>query len=87
MDGIPKIKLSQDVVKITIPGRKKCFRLYGKAGYCILDLMTLGDEPDPEPNMEILCRHPFEVCGFDCGYHKHIESLLRVFDIARQLII
>ncbi|KAI1715730.1 nicotinate phosphoribosyltransferase (NAPRTase) family domain-containing protein [Ditylenchus destructor] len=56
----PKIKLSQEVAKLTIPGRKKCFRLYGKTGKCILDLMTLDTEPDPQPNVAILCLHPFE---------------------------
>lgn len=58
--GLPKIKISQDVVKITIPGRKRCYRLYGKGGYAILDLMMLDDEDPPEINKEILCRHPFE---------------------------
>uniref|UniRef100_A0A915DJY6 Nicotinate phosphoribosyltransferase n=1 Tax=Ditylenchus dipsaci TaxID=166011 RepID=A0A915DJY6_9BILA len=59
ISGNPKIKLSQEVAKITIPGRKKCFRLYGKTGKCILDLMTLETEPDPQPNQPILCLHPF----------------------------
>lgn len=58
--GKPKIKISQDVVKITIPGRKRCYRLYGKGGFAILDLMTLDDEEEPKVNSEILCRHPFE---------------------------
>ncbi|CCD83544.1 Nicotinate phosphoribosyltransferase [Caenorhabditis elegans] len=56
----PKIKLSQDVTKITIPGKKKCYRIFGKNGYAILDLMMLEDEPEPQPNQQILCRHPFE---------------------------
>ncbi|GMR47509.1 hypothetical protein PMAYCL1PPCAC_17704 [Pristionchus mayeri] len=44
-DGEPKIKLSQDVSKITIPCKKLCFRVYGKSGNPILDLMTIrGDE-------------------------------------------
>ncbi|RCN28330.1 putative nicotinate phosphoribosyltransferase [Ancylostoma caninum] len=60
LSGHPKIKLSQEVSKITIPGRKKCFRLYGKTGYCILDLMTLSEEDEPKMNTQILCRHPFE---------------------------
>lgn len=58
--GLPKIKLSQDVVKVTIPGRKQCYRLYGKGGFAILDLMLLEDEPAPAANQNILCRHPFE---------------------------
>ena len=61
ISGQPKIKLSQEVVKITIPGRKKCFRLFSKDGRSLLDLLTLEEEPDPQPNNQILCRHPFEV--------------------------
>ncbi|EGT53850.1 hypothetical protein CAEBREN_18647 [Caenorhabditis brenneri] len=56
----PKIKLSQDVSKITIPGKKKCYRIFGKNGFAILDLMMLDSEPEPQPNQQILCRHPFE---------------------------
>ncbi|CAP32317.1 Protein CBG13533 [Caenorhabditis briggsae] len=56
----PKIKLSQDVTKITIPGKKKCYRIFGKNGYAILDLMMLEEEEEPKPNEQILCRHPFE---------------------------
>ncbi|PIO59062.1 nicotinate phosphoribosyltransferase, (NAPRTase) family, partial [Teladorsagia circumcincta] len=60
LSGHPKIKLSQEVSKITIPGRKKCFRLYGKTGYAILDLLMLEDEAEPKANQQILCRHPFQ---------------------------
>uniref|UniRef100_A0A183GIR1 Nicotinate phosphoribosyltransferase n=1 Tax=Heligmosomoides polygyrus TaxID=6339 RepID=A0A183GIR1_HELPZ len=60
LSGHPKIKVSEEVSKITIPGRKRCFRLYGKSGYAILDLMTLEDEPAPKTNEQILCRHPFQ---------------------------
>lgn len=56
----PKIKLSQDVTKITIPGKKKCYRIFGKNGFAILDLMMLEEEQEPQPNQQILCRHPFE---------------------------
>lgn len=42
---IPKIKLSENVQKITIPGSKKIFRLYDKeSGKAIADLITLVDE-------------------------------------------
>ena len=32
VNGKPKIKLSQDVSKITMPGKKKVYRLYGHDG-------------------------------------------------------
>ncbi len=45
---IPKIKISENVEKITNPGKKKVYRIYSKnTGYAIADLLTLADEePD-----------------------------------------
>lgn len=42
---IPKIKLSENVQKITVPGNKKVYRLYDKeTGKAAADLITLMDE-------------------------------------------
>lgn len=43
VSGQPKIKLSEDVSKITIPGRKRCYRLISRTGYSIVDLMMVSD--------------------------------------------
>jgi len=45
-DGIihPRIKLSENVVKITNPGFKKVWRLYGEDGEAVADVLTLHDE-------------------------------------------
>lgn len=59
LSGSPRIKLSAEMSKLTIPGRKLCYRLYGKEGYGICDLMMLEDEEPPKANVPILCRHPF----------------------------
>jgi len=32
INGLPKIKLSQDVGKVTMPGRKDAYRLFGADG-------------------------------------------------------
>lgn len=56
----PKIKISQDRMKVTIPGKKKAFRLIGKEGYPLADLMVQPDEDDPEPGQRILCCHPYD---------------------------
>ncbi|CAD5218822.1 unnamed protein product [Bursaphelenchus okinawaensis] len=77
--GMPKIKLSQDVVKVTIPGRKQCYRLYGKAGFAILDLMLTEDEPAPEPNKNIMCRHPFQESKRAMVIPAKVEKLQLVF--------
>jgi nicotinate phosphoribosyltransferase len=58
--GIPRIKLSQELSKMTIPGKKEAYRLLGEDGYSLLDLMIkVGDKP-PEPSKRVLCHHPFD---------------------------
>ena len=45
---IPKIKISENIEKITNPGKKKVYRIYSqKTGFAIADLLTLENEtPD-----------------------------------------
>ena len=58
--GIPRIKLSQDLSKMTIPGKKEAYRLFSEDGYGLLDLMIrVGDKP-PEAEKRVLCHHPFD---------------------------
>jgi len=60
INSVPKIKLSQDVEKITMPGDKVAFRIFGKNGFAILDLLQLPGEETPQVGQKVLCRHPFE---------------------------
>lgn len=58
--GVPRIKLSQELSKMTIPGKKEAYRLIGEDGYSLLDLMIkVGDQP-PKPSKRVLCHHPFD---------------------------
>jgi len=58
--GLPRIKLSQELNKMTIPGKKEAYRLLSEDGYGLLDLMIrVGDTP-PEPSKRVLCHHPFD---------------------------
>lgn len=51
---VPKIKVSENIEKITNPGYKKVYRLYEKdSGQAIADLIALADEPVPEEPFEI----------------------------------
>ena len=59
LDGKPRIKISQEVEKVTIPGRKNLYRLFGVDGKALCDLLTKIDEKPPEPGTRILSRHPF----------------------------
>eukprot|EP01032_Pedospumella_encystans_P016577 gene16577-18907_t len=54
----PRIKLSQDIGKMVIPGKKIVYRLYGQDSKPLLDLMTLAHEPAPVAGERILVRHP-----------------------------
>merc|ERR1711997_785414 len=39
INGQPKMKLSQDVEKVTMPGKKNVFRLYSNDGKALIDLL------------------------------------------------
>uniref|UniRef100_A0A0A9WU06 Nicotinate phosphoribosyltransferase n=1 Tax=Lygus hesperus TaxID=30085 RepID=A0A0A9WU06_LYGHE len=60
INGTPRIKLSQDVVKVTMPGRKNAYRLYGADGHALIDLLQKSEESPPEVGVRVLCRHPFQ---------------------------
>ncbi|KAF2882040.1 hypothetical protein ILUMI_24140 [Ignelater luminosus] len=60
LNGQPRIKLSQDVGKVTMPGRKDAYRLYSESGHALIDLLQRSVEEEPEPGNKVLCRHPFE---------------------------
>ena len=47
INGKPKIKLSQDVEKVTMPGKKLAFRLYSNDGHALIDLLTKPEEEPP----------------------------------------
>jgi nicotinate phosphoribosyltransferase len=65
LDGRPRIKVSGDTAKISIPGRKNAYRLFAGSNdraepFAVVDLMTLADEEPPEVGRPVLCRHPFD---------------------------
>ena len=57
INGSPRMKLSEDVGKTTTPGKKKVFRLFGKEGHGILDLVCLDSEEAPKVGERVLCMH------------------------------
>ncbi len=58
--GMPRIKLSQELSKVTIPGRKESYRLFSEDGYSLLDLMIRAGDKPPQPQDRVLCHHPFD---------------------------
>ncbi|KAF8012383.1 hypothetical protein BT93_I0511 [Corymbia citriodora subsp. variegata] len=75
----PRIKLSEDVSKVSIPCKKRSYRLYGKEGYPLLDIMIGENEPPPKVGERILCRHPFNESKRAHVVPQHVEELLKCY--------
>jgi nicotinate phosphoribosyltransferase len=58
INGQPRIKLSDEAHKMTIPGRKEVYRLVGANRHPLIDLMIEAGTPAPKSGERILCRHP-----------------------------
>ncbi|KAG5328117.1 PNCB phosphoribosyltransferase, partial [Acromyrmex charruanus] len=75
----PTIKLSQEVEKITIPGRKNVYRLYGSDGYALIDLLQITTEDPPQVMQKVLCRHPFQQTKRSNVTPSRVESLYKIY--------
>ena len=80
----PRIKLSDEVDKMTIPGKKEVYRLIGEHMHPLLDLMTEAGEPAPGVGERILCRHPFSEAKRAYVIPRNVISLLRCVWDGRQ---
>lgn len=77
--GVPRIKVSGDSAKITLPGKKRAFRLYaGDPPTPVVDLLTLADEEAPQPGDRVLCRHPFDETKRLIVIPSRVEDLYEV---------
>ena len=76
---IPKIKISENVSKITTPGIKKLWRLYDKkSGKAMADVITLSDET-------IDSSLPYEIFDPDFVWKRKTLSDFRAVEIRQQL--
>ncbi|KAK0171706.1 hypothetical protein PV328_005126 [Microctonus aethiopoides] len=75
----PRIKLSQEVDKVTIPGRKNAYRLYGADGHALVDLLQRSNEPVPQVGQRVLCRHPFQESKRAYVIPTAVETLHKVY--------
>jgi nicotinate phosphoribosyltransferase len=83
LDGRPRIKVSGDTAKISIPGRKNAYRLFAGSDdraepFAVVDLMTLADEDPPVAGRPVLCRHPFDETKRVLVTPKAVEDLYSV---------
>ncbi|XP_046382959.1 nicotinate phosphoribosyltransferase isoform X5 [Ischnura elegans] len=79
INNTPRIKLSQDVGKVTMPGKKTAYRLYGADGHALIDLLQRSIESTPEVGQKVLCRHPFQESKRAYVIPTRVEPLLKVY--------
>ncbi|KAF7385799.1 hypothetical protein HZH66_011641 [Vespula vulgaris] len=75
----PRIKLSQEVGKMNIPGKKNAYRLYGADGYALIDILQRSTEEAPQIKQKVLCRHPFQESKRAYVIPTHVEPLHKVY--------
>ncbi|KAL1493313.1 hypothetical protein ABEB36_011391 [Hypothenemus hampei] len=79
LNHYPRIKLSQEVSKVTMPGSKNVYRLYSERGHALVDLLQRSTEPPPSVDGKILCRHPFEESKRAYVKPSRVEQLLELY--------
>ena len=72
----PRIKISENVEKITNPGIKRLLRVYDQDGKSVADLMTLRDEPLPgaEPYRYVDPVRPWRVRYFESCVYEELQQ-------------
>lgn len=78
INGQARIKLSQDVEKVTMPGNKNAYRLYSDDGHPLIDLLQKVGEPAPQVGQKVLCRHPFQESKRAYMNPSRVEALYKV---------
>ena len=53
----PRIKLSQEITKVTIPGNKQAYRLVSRDGTPLIDVLLQANETAPTPGRCVRCTH------------------------------
>lgn len=59
INGNPRIKLSEEIEKVTLPGRKEAYRLCVSGDQPVVDLLIKVGATPPQAGDKLLCQHPF----------------------------
>lgn len=86
INGQARIKLSQDVEKVTMPGNKNAYRLYSADGHALIDLLQKDSEDAPKVGHKVLCRHPFQESKRAYVIPSRVEPLYKVNTIGRHYV-
>ncbi|XP_066533453.1 nicotinate phosphoribosyltransferase [Hoplias malabaricus] len=65
--GCPRMKLSEDPEKSTLPGKKAIYRLLDTEGHPQVDFICLAEEPAPEAGVTLSC--------YPLGLDKALQSI------------
>lgn len=79
LNGQPRMKLSQDMEKVVIPGKKDAYRLFSESGDALIDLLQRSNEHAPEVKKKFLCRHPFVESKRAYVSPSKVEKLLQLY--------
>merc|ERR1712194_928249 len=60
LDGEPRMKLSQEFTKVSVPSKKTVYRLYSSKDEPLIDIMQQESEPPPVAGRRHFCRHLFD---------------------------
>jgi len=74
-----RMKISEEVKKVTIPGKKDVYRLYGHDGKALVDLVQTVGEKEPIPGARALCRDPIVESKRAYVKPARVESLLTLY--------
>lgn len=74
----PRIKLSNEIAKMTIPGRKNAYRLYGSKNNPLVDLMSLASSEVPQVGVRLLCSSPHDETKRAFVVPQKVEPLLHL---------
>lgn len=80
IDGHPRVKLSNDLIKVTLPAKKNLFRLYDVEGKAICDLLTLGDDEVIEPGKYTFFECWPTTAPFECTFSKAERLYTNAFE-------
>jgi nicotinate phosphoribosyltransferase len=79
INNTPRIKLSEEAEKTTIPGKKRVYRLYGGTeNKPLLDVLLREGEPVPVAGQRLLVRDPFDETARVYVTPTKVEPLLHL---------
>lgn len=77
---VPKIKLSENTIKITNPDNKTVYRIYNNDGMAIADLIALANEPAPAGELVLFDpKEPWKKTRLAEGEYTAVEIMVPVF--------